>query len=459
MAHIHDPADTHEQRQSAYELEMRAKYTEAEVNVLGEKGHAFKNEDGQYSYPIDDLEDLRNAIHAVGRGNADHDAIRKYVIKMAGVLSATDEIPDNWNSDGSLKDDEAKSLRTPAQTRREERSIRAEYGTDRNVAEHRVAPRSQFELREVPNGTGGTNLKFTGFASVTCADHDDDTSAYEMEDWMGPWTESILSGAFKNTIDQNCDTAFLINHTGMTLARTKSGTMKLSEVTEPNASPIYGVTGLHTEAMLDPQNQLVQQIRSAVERGDLDEMSFAFRIMRQEWNDDWDRRWIGEVSLDKGDSSLVNYGANPHTGGTVDMRQKIGALGTRGGNADAGRVLAMVKRSKLLTATFEVREGKVLSGENASKLQEALDALHSTDDADIPGIVKALQAIDEALDAGQAAISAVLSVADPDGDAEDLEPELEPPNKQENSLYIPSYVRGKELAQLEAVRLPPRRVA
>src|SRR5581483_11735160 len=85
-----------------------------EVDALGAKGRAFKNPDGSYSYPIDDLEDLRNAIHAVGRGNADHDALRKYIIGRAGALSATDEIPENWGPDGSLKDADAKSRRNPA---------------------------------------------------------------------------------------------------------------------------------------------------------------------------------------------------------------------------------------------------------------------------------------------------------------------------------------------------------
>jgi DnaJ-class molecular chaperone len=52
-------------------------------------------------------------------------------------------------------------------------------------------------------------------------------------------------------------------------------------------------------------------------------MSFAFRVLRQEWNEDYTRRWINEVSLDKGDVSLVNYGANPTTGGTVSIRQRF----------------------------------------------------------------------------------------------------------------------------------------
>jgi HK97 family phage prohead protease len=185
----------------------------------------------------------------------------------------------------------------------------------RNVPESRVSSRSEFELREVPSGTGTSQLKFTGFASVT-------DSAYSMEDAFGEFTETVCRGAFSKTIADGCDTVFNLNHGGLSLARTKSGTLKLSEVTEGSRSPIYGVTGLHCEAMLDPSNHLVQAMRSAVERGDLDELSFAFRVVRQRWNKDFSDRQIDEVNLNQGDCSLVTFAANPATGGTVSLRQR-----------------------------------------------------------------------------------------------------------------------------------------
>ena len=84
-------------------------------------------------------------------------------------------------------------------------------------------------------------------------------------------------------------------------------------------------------------------MRSAVERGDLDEMSFAFRVTREKWNEAFDRRWINEVDLSKGDVSLVNYGANPTTGGTVAMRQRL--IGQRSEQMPAGRIEALSGRS------------------------------------------------------------------------------------------------------------------
>jgi hypothetical protein len=65
------------------------------------------------SYPIADRADLGKAIHAVGRGGASHDAIRKHIISRARSLGASSEIPDNWNSDGSLKGDVSKEADVP----------------------------------------------------------------------------------------------------------------------------------------------------------------------------------------------------------------------------------------------------------------------------------------------------------------------------------------------------------
>ena len=75
------------------------KYKQADRDKMAKSGEAMP--DG--SYPIADAEDLDNAIHAVGRGGADHDAIRAHIIKRAAALGLSSRIPDNWNSDGSLK--------------------------------------------------------------------------------------------------------------------------------------------------------------------------------------------------------------------------------------------------------------------------------------------------------------------------------------------------------------------
>ena len=76
------------------------KYKQADRDQMAKSGQAMP--DG--SYPIADEEDLDNAIHAVGRGGADHDAIRAHIIKRAKALGLSSKIPDNWGADGSLQE-------------------------------------------------------------------------------------------------------------------------------------------------------------------------------------------------------------------------------------------------------------------------------------------------------------------------------------------------------------------
>ncbi|MFI0894887.1 HK97 family phage prohead protease [Streptomyces sp. NPDC020983] len=172
-------------------------------------------------------------------------------------------------------------------------SIRAERPT---TLQRRAVPFRDVELRAA--ATGGSELTFTGYACVT-------ETGYEMSDWLGDFTEVVRQGAFAKTLNEGADVPFLVNHGGLTLARTKSGTMQLDEDT----------TGLHVEARLDPASPHVAALRSAMDRGDVDEMSFGFWITRQQWSPDFDQRDILEVSLHKGDVSIVNYGANPATAG------------------------------------------------------------------------------------------------------------------------------------------------
>ncbi|MFB8182626.1 hypothetical protein ACFC8N_42885 [Streptomyces sp. NPDC055966] len=81
----------------------KAKHDTADRKRMASSGAAMS--DG--SYPIADRADLENAIHAVGRGGADHDAIRRHIVARAKALGATSMIPDNWAANGSLKKERA----------------------------------------------------------------------------------------------------------------------------------------------------------------------------------------------------------------------------------------------------------------------------------------------------------------------------------------------------------------
>lgn len=124
------------------------------------------------------------------------------------------------------------------------------------------------------------------------------------------WIERIDTSAFDKTLREKPDLHFLINHAGTPLARTKSGTCKL-EADEH---------GLKVVATLDKRDPESMGIFVKMERGDMDEMSFAFRVKAQEWraadgfdDDNQSYRTITEVSLHKGDVSIVNWGANDTT--------------------------------------------------------------------------------------------------------------------------------------------------
>ncbi|NUQ98857.1 MAG: hypothetical protein HOY79_20630 [Streptomyces sp.] len=80
-----------------------AKYTAAEERQALSAGQAMPNAKGEPSYVIKTKADLRKAIRAVGRGNKSHDSIRAHIVKRAAALGLEAMVPDNWNTDGSLK--------------------------------------------------------------------------------------------------------------------------------------------------------------------------------------------------------------------------------------------------------------------------------------------------------------------------------------------------------------------
>lgn len=118
----------------------------------------------------------------------------------------------------------------------------------------------------------------------------------------GGWSEVVARGAYDKALKERDDVRLLNNHSGFPLARTKSGTLVLRS----------DKIGLFAEApSLDLRNPAAQELRSALERGDVDEMSFAFRVTRQSWSKDYTERVIQEVRLF--DVSAVTYPANPAT--------------------------------------------------------------------------------------------------------------------------------------------------
>ncbi len=153
-----------------------------------------------------------------------------------------------------------------------------------------------------------------------------------------PFRERIAPGAFRKTLSETPDVRLLINHEGLPLARTKNNTLALTE----------DEVGLRFDAEL-PDTSEARDLYTLIERGDVDQMSFAFRVIRQKWNADRTERTLTEVSLSDGDVSVVTYPAYPTT--TVEAREH------------------------LQNAVRAVKEGREISGESLLVLQEVFNDL------------------------------------------------------------------------------------
>jgi hypothetical protein len=105
-------------------------------------------------------------------------------------------------------------------------------------------------------------------------------------------------------------------------------------------------------------------------RGDLDQMSFAFAVVRQEWSQDYTQRTINECRLF--DVSVVTYPASPST--TADLRSAV-----------VRSVAAGVSTGRVDEILFELRAGRALSAANVALLEQVLsnirDAAETIDEA------------------------------------------------------------------------------
>lgn len=187
----------------------------------------------------------------------------------------------------------------------------------------------QVEATEFRADTEGDVVKFHGVASTV-------DTPYTVRDMFGEYQETMVGPVFRKTLKEKPDVRLLLNHDGAPLARTKSKTLTLT------ATP-----DLTVDAELDARSPLVQTVRSAMERGDLDQMSFAFRATRQEWNQDYTERWIREVELL--DVSIVTYPANPTTSASLrSLDETIRELTADKENLDVDEVRRVIAHLETL---------------------------------------------------------------------------------------------------------------
>jgi HK97 family phage prohead protease len=223
--------------------------------------------------------------------------------------------------------------------------------------ERRTFTVQDVEARQTEDGT----MRLRGYAAVF-----NDASV------PLPFKETIAPGAFRKTLSETPDVRLLINHEGLPLARTKNGTLTLTE----------DERGLFMDAVIADTNE-GRDLYKLVERGDVDQMSFAFRVIRQKWNDDRSVRTLTEVSLADGDVSVVTYPAYPTT--SVEAREA------------------------LRNAIEAIKEGREVTGESLVVLNTIFEDLSEGHDY----IMKAVE------------MMAMLTGGEPEEEIEVEEPELE----------------------------------
>jgi HK97 family phage prohead protease len=166
---------------------------------------------------------------------------------------------------------------------------------------------------QTPTGLGGP-VRLTGYASVTGV-------PYDVTDFLGTYAETIARGAFTRAINEGQDVRLLVNHDGIPLARTSSGTLTLREVLRPQDDPQgLGQTGLWIDASIDTAGSpLAQSAQSALARRDMSQMSFAFACSAT--GQTWDKAYMNRTvtDLDLHDVSVVTYPASPTTSAAMDQ--------------------------------------------------------------------------------------------------------------------------------------------
>lgn len=166
----------------------------------------------------------------------------------------------------------------------------------------------------------------------------------ELSDDLGGFRERIDPGAFTKTL-QEADIRSLYNHeANYVLGRNRASTLEVG----------VDERGLYYDA-LPPNTQWARDLMVSIQRGDVNQSSFGFRTIRDEWTQDKDGnviRTLREVELF--DLGPVTFPAYPQT--SAEARSQAEALASappEGGHPDsqtdqdAARARADLARKRL----------------------------------------------------------------------------------------------------------------
>jgi HK97 family phage prohead protease len=187
------------------------------------------------------------------------------------------------------------------------------------IVEQRLAALVGIEYRDA-GATGDGSMTLMGHASVF------EKLSLPLYDWQfGEFQERVARGAFEQVLSRNPDVHLVYGHDmNAVLARTQSKTLELRE--DP--------AGLRVFARLDPNDPDVKRLAPKMARGDVNQMSYAFTVKRDEWlieapdtPEERVIRTINEIG-ELFDVSVVAQGAFPQT--DANLRSLLDAA-ARGG--------------------------------------------------------------------------------------------------------------------------------
>lgn len=242
-----------------------------------------------------------------------------------------------------------------------------------------------------------------GYASITGIE-------YEMWDMFGPYGEMVSPTAFDTTLAANPDVAFLLNHKGMTMART---------IAKPGYEPTLMLDadprGLHARAIVNPERSDIADLLTAIDDGLITEMSFAFMITEGGWDDDWEHFTIESVDIDRGDVSAVNYGANPYTSIEARSREILSDLQRLPDGAQRAALAALRRRFPASRAVSDADDDlSSLVASLDATLDQACALSADADRATLPPDIGQALDLVVAADAVSDELMTMLGITDPD---------------------------------------------
>lgn len=188
-------------------------------------------------------------------------------------------------------------------------------------------------------GADGADMTLAGHAAVFNTRSED----------LGGFVEVLAPGAFDAPLARGDDVRLLVNHSGLPLARTRSGTLTLSADQQ----------GLAVSARVAPSERATE-LRTLIARGDVDQMSFAFTVAPG--GDDFETvegtvvRTVSAVDR-LFDVSVVTFPAYPATDAQM-RRVEINTSPARAGRPVTARWRESIGRRTTLAAAESERKDR-----------------------------------------------------------------------------------------------------